>query len=375
MRIAINTRFLLPGRLEGIGRYTYEVARRLVALRPHDSFLFIFDRPYDPHFLLDGRAKAVVAPPPARHPLLWWWWFEVCLPRVLRQEQADLLLSPDGYCSLRARVPTIMVTHDLAHLHQPEQMPGLARRYYEHFVPRYLRRAEGIVAVSAFTKQDISRQYGIPEGKITVAGNGVRPEFRPLTAAEQADVRARYTDGRPYFFYLGAVQPRKNLPRLIAAYDLFRQETGADVALLIGGRMAWQTGLVHAAWKAASHQEDIHFLGYLPDAELPRLVGGALALTYVSLFEGFGVPVLEAMHCDTPVITSNVSSLPEVAGDAALLVDPTEVREIAQAMEKLYRDELLRDSLIARGRQQRLAFNWDHTAETISELMDKIKRK
>ncbi|MCB0635166.1 MAG: glycosyltransferase, partial [Lewinella sp.] len=165
MRIVINTRFLLPGRLEGLGGYTHEVARRLVALRPSDEFIFLFDRPFDPAFVYDERVTPVVVRPPARHPVLWWWWFEQSLPRVLARYRADVFLSPDGYCSLRTACPTIMVTHDLAHLHYPDQIPWLVRSYYDHFVPRFLQRAERIVAVSEYTRRDIIRQCGIAGGK------------------------------------------------------------------------------------------------------------------------------------------------------------------------------------------------------------------
>jgi glycosyltransferase involved in cell wall biosynthesis len=372
MRIAINTRFLLPGRLEGLGGYTHEVARRLIALRPADEFIFLFDRPFDQQFIYGNRVQGVVVRPPARHPVLWWWWFEHRLPAVLRRVRADVLLSPDGYCSLRAGTPTIMVTHDLAHRHYPTQIPRLVRAYYNYFVPRYLRRAERIVTVSEYTRQDIQRQYGIPAAKISVAGNGIREHFRPLTAEESTQVRQRYTDGEPYFFFLGAVHPRKNLSRLLAAYDQFRSHTDSTVRLLIGGRMAWQTSDIRRAWEQARFRDDIHFLGYVPDEELPRLVGAARALTYVSLFEGFGVPVLEAMQCDTPVLTSNVSSLPEVAGEAALLVDPTDVDAIARGLEQLHTNEALRQQLIEKGRMQRQRYSWEQTARHISGLIEEM---
>lgn len=369
MKIAVNARFLLPDKLEGIGFFTQEVVRRLVVRRPDDEFLLLFDRPFDSRFIFGPNVQAVVAPPQARHPLLWLAWFELSVPLALARWRPDVFFSPDGYCSLAARTPTLMVTHDVAHLHYPDQIPFAARHYYNFFVPRYLRRADHVATVSAFSKADIIAHYGLPAEKISVAPNGVRPGFRPMSAAEKQAVRARYAQGEAYFFYVGAVHPRKNLARLIAAFDRFRQQSGAPVRLLIAGRMAWQTGAIREAWEAARHQDAIAFLGYVPEEELPGLVGSALALTYVSLFEGFGVPLLEAMHAETPIISSQAASMPEVAGDAALLANPENVAEIAAAMQRLYTDEALRQQLIMRGREQRNRFNWEDATTAIETAL------
>jgi len=367
MRIAVNTRFLLNDKLEGIGWFTYEVVRRLVQAHPEHEFIFLFDRPYDAQFIFGENVTPVVLFPPARHPVLWLWWFEWSVPRALKKYRADVFLSPDGYCSLRASTPTVMVTHDIAHVHLPMHIPARFRYYYDFFVPRYLRRAERIVTVSEFSKRDIAQHYKIANEKIAVACNGVREDFQPLSEAEKNAVKQQYADGQDYFFYVGAVHPRKNVHRLIRAFDAFKKRTQAPAKLLIGGRFAWQTGEVKAAYDAADCKDDIVFLGYIPDAELPRLMGAALALTYVSLFEGFGVPVLEALHGDVPVLTSNVSSLPEVAGDAGLLVNPLEVEAIASAMQQLYGNAALREKLIATGNIQRQKFSWERAAEIVWE--------
>ncbi len=365
MRIAVNTRFLLPGRLEGIGRFTWEVARRLVARHPEHEFFFLFDRPFHPAFVPAPNVKPLVAFPPARHPVLWYAWFEWAVPPLLCRCRADVFLSPDGYCSLRSPVPTVMVTHDLAHVHFPEAVPALVRRYYDRFVPRYLGRAEQVVAVSTFTAGDIERHYRISARKIRVACNGCDPAFQPLADGEKEVVRARYAGGRPYFFYVGAMHPRKNIARLIAAFDRFKTETGGELKLLLAGRLAWQTGALRAAWEAAAHREDIVFLGYVPDEALAKLTGAAFALTYVSLFEGFGVPLIEAMYCDVPLLCSDAASMPEVAGNAALLVHPQDVGSIAAGMRRLWQEEALRENLVMQGRTQRLKFTWEQATDVV----------
>lgn len=375
MRIAINTRFLLKGRLEGIGHFTREVAQRLVAAHPEHEFLFLFDRPWHPDFVMGPNVEPVQLFPPARHPLLFMAWFEWAVPRALRRWGADVFLSPDNFCSLRTPIPTVLVIHDLAYRHFPKQVPWAHRQYYRHFMPRFARRADRIVTVSAYTRQDVLQAYGIAPERVAVACNGCRPFFRPLSEKEKQAVRDRYADGKPYFLFVGAVHPRKNVHRLIEAWDRFRKMTGAPVKLLIGGRFAWQTGPVRTAWEQAIHRDDIVFLGYLDEDELPAITGAALGLTYTSLFEGFGVPLLEAMHCDVPIIASNVSSMPEVAGPAALLVDPTDVEAIARAMARLWQDDALRARLVAHGRMQRQKFTWDRAAEVVWQQIEAVARQ
>lgn len=371
MRIAVNTRFLLKDRLEGIGWYTHEVLRRIVEQHPEEEFIFFFDRPFEPAFVFGPNVEAVVLYPPARHYILWWWWFEVAVPRALRKYQADVFLSFDGYCSLRANVPTLMVTHDIAHVHYPQQIPNWARHYYNRYVPKYLDRADKVITVSEFVKQDIIRHYQLPEDKISIAGNGCKSIFGPISESKKSEVRAKYTDGKPYFFYLGALHPRKNIERLIRAFGQFKKQYPSEIQLLLGGRLAWQSTSIKKEWESSEVRSTIQWMGYIPDSELPEILGSALALTYVSLFEGFGVPLLEAMEAEVPIITSNVSSLPEVAGNAALLVDPTSEEAIANALLKIATDGKLRQDLIEAGRLQKLKYSWDKTAEVIWQELEK----
>lgn len=373
MKIAINARFLLPDRMEGVGFFTQEVCRRLVARWPQHQFLFYFDRPYSERFIFGSNVEGIVISPPARHPVLWYAWFEWRLTQELSKQKGAVFFSPDGYCSLSAKAPTVLVCHDIAYLHYPHQVPFLVKQYYRHFVPRYLQRAEQVVTVSQFVKEDILRHYPTTDAKkISVACNGVKAGFVPLSEAEKTAVRQQYTHGQPYFFYLGAVHPRKNVERLIMAYDCYRSLGGQPAQLLLGGRLAWQTSATQAAHRQARYASDIHFLGYIPDAEAPRLLAAAKAFIYPSLSEGFGVPVLEAMHCEVPIISSHNTSLPEVAGDAALLVNPESVEAIAEAMLALDRSSDLCNSLVARGRIQRQQFSWEKATDVVQEALENL---
>ncbi len=379
MRIAINTRFLLPHRMEGIGRFSWEVVRRLVQEHPEHDFFFLFDRKFDPKFVCASNIHPLVLWPPARHPLLWYAWFEWAVPAALSKIRADVFFSPDGYCSLRAKTPTVMVMHDLAHIHFPDAVPTLVRKYYEYYVPRYLKRAERVIAVSEFTAKDIQAQYQIAPSKIRVACNGADSSFRPLSEEEKAVIRERYSNGMPYFLYVAAMHPRKNAEGLIAAFDRFKAASGSCVKLLLAGRLAWQTGTLRQVLDAARYREDIHLLGYVAHEDLPALTGAAFALTYVSLFEGFGIPLLEAMHCDTPILCSDTSSIPEVAGKAGLCINPNQTNSIADGMLKLWKDKTLRSNLVAQGRLQRQKYSWEYAEnqvwKSIENILENYKRQ
>ena len=347
----------------------------MVAAHPDDEFILFFDRPFDPSFVFGKNVTPVVLYPPARHPLLFIAWFEWSITRALTKYQADIFLSLDNFLSLSTKTPTLLVVHDIAFTHFSENDKWVNRVYYKFFTPRFLKRADHICAVSEFTKGDILTQFPFVEkNKISVAYNGCRSIFHPLSILRQKEVKIKNTpvgtsEGSDYFLFVGAVHPRKNVHRLIEAFDLFKKQSKNAVKLVICGRFAWQTGAVKSAFDKATHQKDIIFKGYVSDEEVAQLTAAALAVTYVSLFEGFGVPLLEAMHSDTPVITSNVSSMPEVAGEAALLVNPESVEDIAQAMQRVYADADLRQKLIENGRIQSLKFDWDVTAALIYDQL------
>ncbi len=372
MRIAVNARFLMAP-LEGMGWYTHELTRRMAAAHPEDEFILLFDRPYDRQFRYGPNVKMVMAPPPARHILLWHAWYEVALPLAFRYYKPDVFFSPDSHLSLRAKVPTLMAVHDLVPLQFPESIQAWSRPYYQKYLPKFMRRADHLVTVSEFTKKSIVETGCAPPERISVVYNGCRDSFHPLTETEQAAVRAQYAQGQPYFFYTGSIHPRKNLPRLMRAFDRFKADTGAPAKLLIAGRLAWQTEATEAAYAQSPYKSDIHLLGYVPESELPRLMAAARALTYVSLNEGFGLPVLEAFHCGVPALTSNTTALPEVAGKAALLVDPESEDAIYENLKKIYADEALRAELLRHAPEQKARFNWDQAAITVYDLLKKLR--
>ncbi len=371
MKIAVNTRLLLKNKLEGIGWFSYETLKRITVQHPEHQFYFIFDRKFDESFIFSGNITPVVIPPQARHPLLYYLWFEKSIPRLLKKLQPDLFFSPDGYLSLSTPVKSMNVFHDLNFEHYPDDLPYPERTFYRHYFPQYARKACRIATVSEFSKRDITEQYHISPDKIDVVYNGANEQYIPLPDSEKVLVRSKYTAGVPYFVFVGALHPRKNLANLFRAFDLFRQETGIKMKLLIVGKKKWWTSDIKDAYDKMRFNHDVDFCGRLDPLELNRVISAATALTYISYFEGFGIPILEAFYCETPVITSDVTSMPEVAGDAAILVDPFSVRSIAEGMTKIAKDPSLGNHLNELARERRQIFSWQRTAGLLWDSMEK----
>ncbi len=371
MRIAVNTRLLLPGKLEGIGWFAHEALRRITAAHPQHQFIYFFDRPYDGRFIHAPNVLPVVLPPPTRHPILYRIWFDLMLPRALRKHRADVLLSPDGYLSLRTNVPQLAVMHDLNFEHYPDDLPKVYSRWYRKFFPQFAQKAARIVTVSAFSKQDIVATYRIPAEKIDVVHNGIGEVFQPLAQNLKGSIRQRLTGGLPYFVCIGSLHPRKNIARLLEAFDRFA-ESVPDARLVIVGEAFWWDARMKAAWGRMRHADKVTFTGRLEQRELHATLADALALVFVSYFEGFGIPVAEAMKCGVPVIAANATSLPEVAGEAAVYCNPFSVESIAAAMQQLWPDAALRQRLSEAGLARAQRYTWDRTAEGLWASLEKI---
>jgi glycosyltransferase involved in cell wall biosynthesis len=372
LKIAVNTRLLLKDRLEGIGWFSYEILKRITRNHPEHEFLFIFDRPFAPEFIFGDNVKGVVIGPPARHPILFYIWFELSIPRLLKKHKVDLFLSPEPYMPLKLNVPSIQTIHDLSFEHYPNDLPFAAQKYNQRMIPLAAKKASQIFSVSEYSKSDIAKLYGISADKIDVVYNASKEDFVPSSSEQIQETRNKYSGGKPYYLYVGALNPRKNLVNLFKAYDQVCEAKGAENKLVVVGNKMYWTKEIEQTFNSMKFKNEVVFLGHLDTDNLNKVYGAALALTYISYFEGFGIPIVEAFRSHCPVITSNVTSMPEVAGDAALLVDPFKVDEIAEAMMQIANSDELRQDLIKKGCQQVKKFSWDISAEKIWESLVKI---
>lgn len=366
MRILVNARFLLPNKLEGIGLYTLEVMKRIVIRYPEHHYIFCVDRQSSAKLVPDApNVSIAIIKPQARHPILFLWWFEVGIPQAFRKYQADVFFSPDGFTSLSNLVSkTVLVIHDLAYLHFPDHIGAAMLHYYRRYMPRFIRKADKIITVSHQTKKDLKSHFPGSESKTTVIYNGVRKFAR--ADSYQSNLP------QPYFVCLGSLHPRKNILKLLEAFTVLRRRSNMPISLVLIGRKAWKTSQIEK--KVAEHpfKDDIIFTGYLSDAEVSNVMQASAALVYVSLFEGFGLPIVEAMSLGVPVITSDRSSMREVAGDAALLVDPTSEISIAEGMLELANSPDKRISLSQKGRARAMDFDWDDAVKQIVEVLTSV---
>lgn len=375
MIIAVNTRFLLSNNLEGYGYFLKETLSRMTREHPEHQFIFIFDRPYSQEFITSPNIKAVVAGPPARHPLLWKWWYDVRIPRVLKKYRADVFLSCDGFCSLTTNVPQVLVIHDLAFLHYPSFIHRSHLFFYKRYTPKFLKKAESIVTVSQFSRDDLVAHYKTDPARINVVYNAARSSVKPLSWQQKQSVTHDHTSGKNYFLYVGAIHPRKNLVNLLKAFSIFKKRQKSDWKLVITGRAAWQSKAFMESLNSYKYREDLVVTGYVDDQQLAGLIGAAYAMVYPSLFEGFGMPVVESMQAGVPVITSENSAMQEVAGDAALYADPAGFEDIADKMMLLYKDESLHSKLAEKGIERAKHYNWERSAGLLWTSLEKAARK
>jgi len=374
MKIAVNTRLLLRGKLDGIGWFTHEIVSRIVKAHPEHEFHFLFDRPYDKAFIFSSNVHAHVVSPQAKHPLLFRIWYNWMIPRKLKQIGADIFISLDTMASLRTNCKQIVVIHDLNFEHYPEDLPGHISRYFRSQTPLVADKVDSIITVSEFSKTDIIEQYGVQPTKIHVVCNAAQSSYRVLNEHERQEVRDEWTEGAPYFIFISSIHPRKNLQRLLLAYDQFRRESGQDVKLLAVGRRFWKNESLDSTLKEMQFGNDVIFTGHLEQAALCRALGAALSVVYVSYFEGFGVPIVEAFQSGVPVITSNVTSMPEVAGGAAMLVDPFDANDIARAMLSVFQDEETRTNLVEKGLERAQQFSWEQSAIDLWNVVEHTTR-
>ena len=370
MKIAVNTRLLLKNKLEGIGWFSYETLSRITKNHPNDEFIFIFDRPWHNDFIFSDNITPVQIGPPSRHPFLWYAWFQISIPKILNQHKPDVFLSPDGYLSTNTNVPSLPVIHDINFEHYPKDLPFWYSKYYRHYFPKFAEKSTRIATVSQFSKNDIAKKYKVDPNKIDVVYNGVSDRFKPLDKKEINETQKDLANGNPYFVFVGAIHPRKNIAKILEAFEDFKSTGNYNHKLLLVGKKKWWTSEMEETFQTMKYKGDVIFKDNMNAQQVAQAIGAADALLYVSTFEGFGIPILEAMKCGVPVITSDVSSMPEVAGNSALLCSPFKSDSISEQMKRLVHEPNLSNSLIEKGLLRAKGFSWDKTSELLWKSLE-----
>lgn len=371
--IAVNTRLLLPNKIEGISRFAYEILSRMVKAHEDVHFSFIFDRKWDESYVFGENVSPYQLPFPLRHPILWYAGFEYAIPFLLKKLKPEVFFSPESYIPIHKTCPQVAVFHDIDYEIRPQDI-GKKRDlwYLQHFFPKYARAADKIIAVSEYTKNELMQRYNIEQEKIRVAYNGCTHHFAPISEEIKAQTRQKYADSCPYFYFVGTIQPRKNIENLLLSFDLYKKMTDSPTKLLIVGKKGWKLESALQIYENMQFKADVRFTGFVSDEELNQISAASLGLCMVSFLEGFGIPAVEAMHCETAIIASHTAALPEVCGKAALYISPENPESIVKAMQQLAQDMPLRNRLIAAGRIERTRFSWDNSAEIVWGELEKF---
>lgn len=364
MRIALDCRTVTAPKT-GDRTYALNLLRALAATDPDTEYLFYTWESTTLTRIDQPNLQAVNLPATPR-----WAWTPFMFPRDLLRRRADLahvqyLVPPIAPC------PVVTTIHDVAFRRFPELFPLKHRLLLNALIPLAARHAAAVITGSESTKRDLMEFYDLPPERITVTPYAADPAYRPLHREEARDsVRRRLNIPTPYLLSVGVLQPRKNLPRLVRAYS--RIAAALPHRLVLVGKEGWASEELREAVAQVPHGREPIFTGYVADADLPVLYAGADLFVYPSLYEGFGLPPLEAMACGTPVLTSNTSSLPEVVGAAGVMVDPLNEEALAERMRELLTRPEQRARLSQLGLQQARTFNWERTARETTEVYRRV---
>jgi len=352
----------------GIGRYVRELVTALLALDEdavHYKLFVAGAKQHDPRLLPNAKVTWKTTRLSPKWLARLWQRAQIPIPIETFIGRTDIFHATD-FVLPPNHTRTILTVHDLSFVRVPEAASPRLRAFLDKVVPRSVQRADHILADSIATKQDLVNLYHTLPEKITVLYSGVETRFQRIANVAHLDrVRAKYhLSSTPFIFSVGTVQPRKNYSRLIQAVARLRN-AGMDIDLVIAGGRGWLENPIYQAVADNKLPQHVHFIGFVDDDDLPALYSLAHLTALPSLYEGFGIPVLESMACGTPVLTSNISSLPEVAGDAALTITPTNLDELCENLTRLVTDDTLRKLLIERGYEQAKQFTWTAAAQQL----------
>ena len=372
MKIVINTRLLRKNDMDGIGWFTYNTCKHIVEQNKDIEFHFLFDTKVDNEFLFGSNVTPHVLFPPAKHAFLNVAFFQLAVPHILNRINPDLFISPDGNLALNYTGKQYGVIHDISFFHFPQDLKKTNAWYYNRYFPKFANLATRLGTVSEYSKQDIVANFAINPNKIDVVYSGINENFFTQNIEEGILIRNQFAEGKEYFLFVGTLHPRKNIVRLIQAFNQFKQTTNLSHKLIIVGKTIYGAEEIRVAATNSPYSSDIIFTGRQPDKIVNGLYAAACALVFVPHFEGFGLPLLEGMRSGIPVITSNITSMPEIAGDAAIIVSPYDTNEIAISMESIATNSALRDSLILKGKSRIKEFSWKRTSELLWDSIQKV---
>ena len=372
-RVGLNAQLLSlkqSYRSAGISWYIFNLLQNLGDVAPDFRYTaFVNDADFQ-----SSSARLSVRRNSVRHqkPTLRILWEQSKLPFAIRREKVDLLHSLAFVSPIATTIPSVVTIYDLSFLHYPHLFRPFNRWYLNTFTRLSALRADAVIAISESTRQDVISAFGILPSKVHTVYCGVDATFKPMPLPAVETFRKKHGLPSKFVFRLGTIEPRKNVEGVINAYAAWHARDENVPPLIVAGGKGWYYQEVFKLVESLNLKDSILFPGYVPQADLPLWYNAASLMVYPSHFEGFGLPVLESMACGTPVVTSNVSSLPEVAGDAALMVSPTDTDALSRAMQSVFEDEALAQSLREKGLRQAAKFNWLKAAQQTVDVYRRV---
>jgi glycosyltransferase involved in cell wall biosynthesis len=350
--------------------YLQGLLRALLEIDRENRYLIFYNDPV--HLGSFPKAREMVLP--GKNAISRLFREHILLPLACRREKVDLLHCPKSAIPFRAPCPVVVTLHDLIPVMHPELETFAARCYWKMHIPAAARRSDFIITISEHALQEIRNSYDVPADRIRVVMQSFDPAMLDRPDPEKAKaVRNKYGLGDGYILYVGTIQPRKNLETLIKAFALLKRNDITGRKLVIVGRKGWMFDSLFSRISELGLENDVLFTGFIPDEELPDLFDGAAVFAYLSLFEGFGRPPLEAMACGVPVVTSNTTAIPEVVGNAGIAVDPRDPVRIAEALRQVLETPVLAEELRKKGIERARIFSWEKTARETMEIYGNVK--
>jgi glycosyltransferase involved in cell wall biosynthesis len=372
MIVAVNTKITGRDELTEGDNFVFETFIRIIKLQPKHTFVLISETKLIDAIISFENVRNVVIGQQNKRPAFWYLWYNIKIPAILKKYKADVYISCDGIASLTTKVPQCIVVAGLSFIHQPSIFKTSSLIFYKTFIPKSIKKAHTIFALSEFSKGDIVNQYKTNADKIKIIYKGINENCREISYEEKEKVKAQYTNGNEYFIYSGEIGSNKNLLNLLKAFSAFKKRQKSSMQLLIAGKPGWKSKEFFESLNLFMFKNEVKILKDPSLEQRIKITAAAYAMVYPSPFGGLASQPLEAVKCGVPVITSAKGAMPGIFGDAVLYADTENFKEVAVRMMQLFRDENLKKQLIDKGKIRAEKFNWDVTAKLFWENIEKI---
>lgn len=375
MRIAVDTRFLQADDKPELRNFTQEVFIRLALQHTKHDFIFITDSKISGAVTLPKNVTTVTLTPRPTNVFLYEWWYHVKLALAIKKYKADIFIATYGLGSLTTSVPQVLIIRDLAFLQKRAYFSYNSYSFYKRYTARFIKRSKSVVSLSDFIKEELAAHYKINKQTIQTITAGTDSSFKAIDFEEREVIKEQFAEGCEYFVFTGGLHPGANLLNVLKAFSIFKKWQKTNMKLIVTGTFdpAFEKDLEKL--NSYKYRNEVFIKKGLSQIELSSVVAASYAFIFPSYYEGFAMPVLNAMQCRVPVITSANSSMSEIAGDAALYADPDKPDDIARQMKNIFKDEQLRNKLIEAGKARSELFSWDKTTSLLWKVIEEAVSK